>query len=85
MHGNRKVALVSIAWLVGAFCGWALRGAPARAAQAEWHVAPTSAPGVLFWRYSTSGDVQGCASTQREGEFQCQRLTLVERDVRPAR
>ncbi len=85
MHRNQRVVLLAVAWLVGALCGWALRGTPVRASQGEWHVAPSDAPGVLFWRYSTSGEVQGCASTQREGEFECRRLTLVERDARPSR
>ena len=85
MRRHWILALAGIVWLAGVLCGWVIGSTPVRAAQAEWHLAASDAPGILFWRYSTSGEVQACASTQREGEFECRRLTLSERDARAGR
>jgi hypothetical protein len=65
------------ALLLGALIGWSLRGESARAA-GEWHVSPTTAPGWLFFRYNTAGDVQGCASVSGV-DFECRMLKLAER------
>jgi hypothetical protein len=75
-HGLRTLARLLGVWLLGLVLGWSLRGESVRAA-GEWHVASTMTPGFLFFRYNTSGEVQGCATTGTE--FECRRLLIVEK------
>ena len=73
---NWSLLRVLGAWLLGLGVGWALRGESVRAA-GDWHIVSTTTPGFLFFRYNTSGEIQGCYTTGTEWE--CKRLPIVER------
>lgn len=77
-----RPAVVALVGTMGVFGGWASRGSTARAAQGEWRLEATETPGVLFWRYNTTGEVQACASTGRPAEFECRRLIIREVDAK---
>jgi len=76
--GLRVASVALLSLTLGVAIGWLLRGDGVRAASGDWFMAPTTTPGILFYRYNGGGEIQSCVSNI--DTIECHRLTIVVKD-----